>query len=232
MADRRIKHDQELIPKIPENERIAFIRQRYNTQPRAGLTAEQYLRDRRQNYIFLGFLSVLVCAIVLVALTITRGSATRSAVSDKIAPEQTNMRPFLERQMAIYEAASKAASAAAFDQGNLAKVNEFVTQFYGPLKTVADRRVVLAAALMRDSLSRLKGRTPACMPDKVSYILADCMRGSIERTGGYSLNQYGEYDYCTKENFEEQLVACGVGEQDRSSMSANFGLASGSQVAP
>ena len=142
--------------------------------------------------------------------------------ADDATRRQANMRPFLERQMAIYEATSRMAAAAAFDSGNETKINEFVVQSYGPLKTVADRRVVLAAALMRDSLAKLPGRTPTCGPDKVSYLLADCTRESIEHGWGYSLRDFGKYNYCTATNFDEQLAACGVNEADQKAMSISF----------
>jgi hypothetical protein len=63
--NRRLTTVEKMLPELPKKDRIEILKKEYNTTPRAGLTAEQWIRSRKHRFLFLGFVAVLVMCTVL-----------------------------------------------------------------------------------------------------------------------------------------------------------------------
>lgn len=61
-----------MIKDLPEHERIKVIEREYGTTPRAGLSAEQWIRARLHALLFLAFLSLLIAAIAVAGIAAVR----------------------------------------------------------------------------------------------------------------------------------------------------------------
>jgi hypothetical protein len=72
----RLRHISKIIMAVPEKDRAALLAKEYNTTPRKGLSAEQWIQSRKHLLLFLAFIA-LVVAIAVVAVTATL-TATRS----------------------------------------------------------------------------------------------------------------------------------------------------------
>jgi len=67
-ARNQLRHFAEDLKQLPETDRWKAVQKRYNVFPKEGLTAEDYLRSRRQSLLFLAFLSMVVAAVVVVVV--------------------------------------------------------------------------------------------------------------------------------------------------------------------
>ncbi|MFN0131633.1 MAG: hypothetical protein ACKVW3_03735 [Phycisphaerales bacterium] len=65
--------------KLSPEQGLELLKNEYRTEPRAGVTPEQWLKSRRQAYMLVGFLATVVAAVLVVALVIFRPSRTGSA---------------------------------------------------------------------------------------------------------------------------------------------------------
>lgn len=72
IARNRLKHVSKIIKEIPEKDRRDVILREYNTNPRAGLSAEQWIRARRDILFFVSFLSTLIAALLIVVIAVSR----------------------------------------------------------------------------------------------------------------------------------------------------------------
>jgi hypothetical protein len=77
-ARQRLGHVRKLINSLPEADRAGIIAKEYNTTPRAGLSAAQWLRSRQHVLLFIGFLSTLF-AVTLIAILAVQRPAQESA---------------------------------------------------------------------------------------------------------------------------------------------------------
>jgi hypothetical protein len=72
-----LRHISKIIMAVPEKDRAALLAKEYNTTPRKGLSAEQWIRSRKHLLLFLAFIALVVAlAVVIVTaiLTSTRGT--------------------------------------------------------------------------------------------------------------------------------------------------------------
>lgn len=76
VARNRLQTISRLITDIPEAERAEIIRREYNTTPRSGLSAEQWIRVRKQTLLFLSLLATLVAVVAIAAMAQARSTAT------------------------------------------------------------------------------------------------------------------------------------------------------------
>jgi hypothetical protein len=68
VARHRLNKVAEVLKNLPPKDRLKLIEQEYKTSPRSGLSAEQWIRARRQTLLLVAFLSVLICATVVVII--------------------------------------------------------------------------------------------------------------------------------------------------------------------
>jgi len=73
----RLRQISKIIMAVPENDRAALLAKEYNTTPRKGLSAEQWIRSRKQMLLFLAFIALVVAVAVVAVTTIL--TATRGA---------------------------------------------------------------------------------------------------------------------------------------------------------
>ena len=78
-AQYRLRTISKIIGNLPEGERAKILLKEYNTLPRSGLTAEQWIRSRRQMLFFLAFLALLVCTTILIVITVSTVPSHRKA---------------------------------------------------------------------------------------------------------------------------------------------------------
>jgi hypothetical protein len=67
-ARHRLNKVAQVLKDLPPKDRIKLIEQEYRTSPRKGLSAEQWIRSRRHTLLLVAFLSVLICATVVVII--------------------------------------------------------------------------------------------------------------------------------------------------------------------
>lgn len=85
----RLRHISKIIMAVPENDRAALLAKEYNTTPRKGLSAEQWIRSRKQLLLFLAFISLVVAvAVVAVTAMLTPTKRPQSPVVTVPAPAQ------------------------------------------------------------------------------------------------------------------------------------------------
>lgn len=68
---RRLTHDLHLVARLRQEDRLRYIEQRYKAEPRAGLSAEQYLRGRRLSFLFMGYIFTIAAGVVVIVLSLT-----------------------------------------------------------------------------------------------------------------------------------------------------------------
>jgi len=61
----RLKAISKMIMAVPEQDRAALIAKEYNTTPRKGLSAEQWIQSRKHLLSFLAFIALVVAAAVV-----------------------------------------------------------------------------------------------------------------------------------------------------------------------
>jgi hypothetical protein len=88
----RLGQISKIIMAVPEKDRAALLAREYNTTPRKGLSAEQWIQSRKHLLLFLAFIA-LVVAIAVVAVTAMMtlrrdDNAISGAVTPVIKPEQ------------------------------------------------------------------------------------------------------------------------------------------------
>jgi hypothetical protein len=79
-----------LIKDLPERDRLEILKREYHTTPRAGLTADQWIRSRKHAFIFFAFLALVVGAIVLVLAALARPSKDDTLANRNLAILATN----------------------------------------------------------------------------------------------------------------------------------------------
>jgi hypothetical protein len=78
-----------IINALPEERRTDVILQEYKTTPKAGLTADQWIRARRLTLMFYSFLATLIALIALVGMTVSKGAEPQK-VEPSSVPGSTN----------------------------------------------------------------------------------------------------------------------------------------------
>jgi hypothetical protein len=68
IEQRRLKTIARIIKDIPAKERAALIAKEYSTVPRAGVSAEDWIRAKKINLIFSAFIALLIAGLVVVAI--------------------------------------------------------------------------------------------------------------------------------------------------------------------
>jgi hypothetical protein len=78
-AQGRLRNISKIISELPEEDRSKILLREYNTSPRKGLTAEQWIRSRQHTLLFLVFLAIILCGTILVIVTIYTKPSHRNA---------------------------------------------------------------------------------------------------------------------------------------------------------
>jgi hypothetical protein len=96
IARHRLEKIAQLFKDLPPDDRTKVIMREYSTAPRSGLSADQWIKSRQHMLMFVGFLSLLICAtlIVIVALVVT---ASRDG-SGVVLEEMTRLKDAMRRQ--------------------------------------------------------------------------------------------------------------------------------------
>jgi tetratricopeptide (TPR) repeat protein len=68
VAQQRLHEISQIITKLPENDRAAILVKEYNTTPRHGLSAGEWIKARKQMLVLVAFLATLVTAVVIFAI--------------------------------------------------------------------------------------------------------------------------------------------------------------------
>lgn len=74
VARHRLKTIAQILKDVPEDRRAEILLREYNTTPRAGLSAEQWIRSRKQTLFFISFLATLIALIAIVGITFSLNS--------------------------------------------------------------------------------------------------------------------------------------------------------------
>lgn len=90
VARHRLNKVAGIINALPEERRTDVILQEYKTAPKAGLTAEEWLRARRLTLIFYSFLATLIALIAVVGMTVSKGAEPQGHVAPSPVPGSTN----------------------------------------------------------------------------------------------------------------------------------------------
>lgn len=65
---------EKLIKDLPEAERAEVLKHELSVLPREGITAQEWLEDRKRNQLFVAFIATLVVVLLIVALALYRGA--------------------------------------------------------------------------------------------------------------------------------------------------------------
>lgn len=80
VKDRRLRLIRKTLRDLPEKHRIEILQKEYNTTPRAGLSANQWLRSRRMSLFFLGYVTLLVCIVVIVVVYLWKPGSSENDI--------------------------------------------------------------------------------------------------------------------------------------------------------
>lgn len=82
VAQYRLTRISRVLSKVPPKDRATLLAREYAMYPRTGLSAEQAIRSRKHTLLFLGFLAVVLAAVVLmtIALNIRKDVINRSSL--------------------------------------------------------------------------------------------------------------------------------------------------------
>ena len=83
VAQSRLKRISKAISLVPAEQRGALLSKEYNVFPRSGLSAEQWIRSRRHTLFFIGFLALVVAALIVIVVAMTLRNEIKIRVSSK-----------------------------------------------------------------------------------------------------------------------------------------------------
>jgi hypothetical protein len=88
-ARNQLRHFADDLRQLPEADRWSAVQKRYNVFPREGLTAEDYLRSRRQSLLFLAFLSIVIAVVAVVTVAMTQETRRQETSAETSTDWQT-----------------------------------------------------------------------------------------------------------------------------------------------
>jgi len=68
----RLKITRGLLSKLPSRDRLEILKKEYNISPRAGLSAEQWIRSQRNGFLFKGFIVLILACLILFIAALSR----------------------------------------------------------------------------------------------------------------------------------------------------------------
>jgi hypothetical protein len=75
-TDGRLKFIAKTIKDLPETDRLEILKKEYNTTPRKGLSAEEWIKSRKQLLLFFGFITTVLAIVVIGLAAISRSVST------------------------------------------------------------------------------------------------------------------------------------------------------------
>jgi hypothetical protein len=90
-AQYRLKRLSKVIEHIPAEDRAKLLEKEYNVLPRAGLSAEQWIKSRTHTLFFLAFLALLLAGLMLTTIALT----TRKQTMDRSSSRTVDWQMFL-----------------------------------------------------------------------------------------------------------------------------------------
>jgi hypothetical protein len=72
LNNRRLRIISSSIKDLPEKDRLKLIQKEYNTLPKEGISAQAWIKSRKQMFLLIGFISLLIAAIIIVVLSLYR----------------------------------------------------------------------------------------------------------------------------------------------------------------
>jgi hypothetical protein len=100
IAQSRLKHISRSIKDLPEAERKDVLMKEYSVLPKAGLSANQWLRSRKQQLVFFGFIAIVIAVTILSVIALTLRQEIIRQQTDDVTDWQMflYMRVFIVRQ--------------------------------------------------------------------------------------------------------------------------------------
>jgi hypothetical protein len=90
-ANRRLTIIGKLLLQLPRKDRLEILKKEYNTIPRAGLSAEQWIKSRKHLFLFFGFIALLLLCSVLFLAALSRTAPSGMATNHSSHKVSTNM---------------------------------------------------------------------------------------------------------------------------------------------
>jgi hypothetical protein len=71
IAQHRLKRMAQVIKEVPADQRASLLAKEYNVLPKAGLSADQWIRSRKHSLFFFAFLAVLMAVVLIAVIALT-----------------------------------------------------------------------------------------------------------------------------------------------------------------
>jgi hypothetical protein len=148
-ASRRLTTIEKLLPQLPKKDRVEILKKEYNTTPRSGLSAEQWIRSRKHSFFFIGFVALLVvCAVMFLAALArlepfggTKNDGSRNVSANKLSVNNLNATAVFQGVEANNISVSVNNSRTYQDVGN-PKSLKFEVYVNGLANSIADHEIV------------------------------------------------------------------------------------------